>query len=117
MNSLDSKSSGIPALGLDPLGSFLWSPDTIPDIHTAQIDNRHLLNAIHHLCLTPDTQAKALRPVDYKNLGSEELGSVYESLLELHPQVNVDARTFELISAPGSERKITGSYYTPTPFS
>ena len=114
MNSLDSRSGGIPALGLDPLGSFLWSPDTIPDIHNAQIDNRHLLNAIHHLCLTPDTQAKALRPVDYKNLGSEELGSVYESLLELHPQVNVDARTFELISAAGSERKITGSYYTPT---
>ena len=114
MNSLDSKSGGIPALGLVPLGSFLWSPDTIPDIHTAQMDNRHLLNAIHHLCLTPDTQAKALRPVDYKNLGSEELGSVYESLLELHPKVNVDARTFELISAPGSERKITGSYYTPT---
>ena len=115
MNSLDSGSGGIPALGLVPLGSFLWSPDTIPDIHTAQIDNRHLLNAIHHLCLTPDIQAKALRPVDYKNLGSEELGSVYESLLELHPQVNVDARTFELISAAGSERKITGSYYTPTP--
>ena len=53
--------------------------------------------------------------MDYKNLGSEELGSVYESLLELHPQLNTDAGTFELASAAGSERKTTGSYYTAGP--
>jgi type I restriction-modification system DNA methylase subunit len=52
--------------------------------------------------------------VDYKNLGAEELGSVYESLLELHPDLNAEAATFELKVAPGSERKKTGSYYTPT---
>ena len=114
MTSLDSKSKGIPALGLVPLGSFLWSPDTISDIHGAQIDNRHLLAAVHHLCFTRDTQAKALRSVDYRNLGSEELGSVYESLLELHANINGDARTFKLDTAAGSERKVTGSYYTPT---
>ena len=28
-----------------------------------------------------------LRAVDYRNLGAEELGSVYESLLELHPEL------------------------------
>ena len=114
INSLDSKSEGIPALGLVPLGSSLWSPDTISDIHQAQIDNRHLLAATHHLCFTRDAQAKALRPVDYRNLGSEELGSVYESLLELHANINSDARTFKLDTAAGSERKVTGSYYTPT---
>jgi hypothetical protein len=52
--------------------------------------------------------------VDYKNLGSEELGSIYESLLELHPLVNTDAATFWLTSVSGSERKTTGSYYTPS---
>jgi type I restriction-modification system DNA methylase subunit len=56
---------------------------------------------------------KILRPVDYKNLGSEELGSIYESLLELHPLVNAEAATFELTAVSGSERKTTGSYYTP----
>src|SRR5581483_8521142 len=50
--------------------------------------------------------------VDYKNLGAEELGSVYESLLELHPIINVDAGAFELKTFAGSERKTTGSYYT-----
>ncbi len=41
------------------------------------------------------------RAVDYKNLGSEELGSVYQGLLELHPQVNADAGTFVLETASG----------------
>ena len=53
------------------------------------------------------------RVVDYRNLGAEELGSVYEALLELHPVI--DGRTYSLGTAAGSERKTTGSYYTPTP--
>ncbi|MCX7049223.1 MAG: N-6 DNA methylase [Candidatus Sumerlaeota bacterium] len=52
--------------------------------------------------------------MDYRNLGSEELGSVYESLLELHPEINTAAAAFDLKSAAGSERKTTGSYYTPS---
>ena len=54
------------------------------------------------------------RPVDYRNLGAEELGSVYESLLELHPQIDRATATFALSTAAGNERKTTGSYYTPT---
>ena len=115
MGALDGKTGGIPELGLSPLGSFLWSPDSMAALNTAVIDNRHFLAAVRSLCYTHDPQAKARRPVDYKNLGSEELGSVYESLLELHADINGDARTFRLATAAGSERKITGSYYTPTP--
>ena len=58
-------------------------------------------------------QDNVLRIVDYRNLGSEELGSVYESLLELHPVINAEAKEFELSTAAGNERKTTGSYYTP----
>ena len=115
MAALAAKSDGIRALGLAPLGSFLWDPDSVADLNTAVIDNRHILAAIKSLGYTHDPQAKAPRPVDYKNLGSEELGSVYESLLELHADINEDARTFKLATAAGSERKVTGSYYTPTP--
>jgi hypothetical protein len=39
------------------------------------------------------------------------LGSIYESLLDYHPQVSHDHLGFAL--AAGSERKSTGSYYTP----
>ena len=113
MAALDADHPGIPALGLVPRGSFLWSPDSTPDLADASIDNRHLLEAMRRLSLVRDVEAKVYRPVDYRNLGTRELGSVYESLLELHPKANVDARTFELESAAGAERKLTGSYYTP----
>ena len=113
MSALDADHPGIPALGLKPLGSFLWSPESIADLGGASLENRHLLAAILKLTRVRDVEAKAFRSVDYRNLGTRELGSVYESLLELHPEVNIEARTFKLVGAAGAERKLTGSYYTP----
>ena len=102
---------GCPELGLPVLGSFLWSDDAIPDLSSADIANRDVLSAIRELSLTEEGGLR--RQVDYKNLGPEELGSVYESLLELHPDIDVDAAGFKLDVAAGHERKSTGSYYTP----
>lgn len=104
--------SGCSELALPALGSFLFSAQALPDLETCDIANFDLCEAVRALALTVSNGVR--RPVDYKNLGAEELGSVYESLLELHPQVNLDAATFELKIAGGSERKTTGSYYTPT---
>ncbi len=102
---------GCPALGLPALGSFLFSPEALPDLQVAEICNEALLDAIRQLALTRDRHS--LRLVDFRNLGSEELGSVYESLLELHPEVTTDPASFRLLTASGNERKTTGSYYTP----
>jgi hypothetical protein len=102
------------ALGLPVLGSFLFSDAAVADLIACDISNSDLLAAIRALAYTEDRAVRALRPVDYKNLGPEELGSVYESLLELHPQINVDATAFALATASGNERKTTGSYYTPS---
>ncbi|MDP6999472.1 MAG: type II DNA modification enzyme, partial [Candidatus Poribacteria bacterium] len=88
-------------LGLPALGSFLFSSQAMAD----------LLTAIRHLSTIIDGHTRRL--VDYRNLRSEELGGIYESLLELHPELNIEAGTLELRSAGGSERKTTGSYYTP----
>jgi len=101
-------------LGIPVLGSFLFRDLAVSDLIEAQIDNTHFLDAIRALAFTEDRAVRALRPVDYHNLGSEEFGSVYESLLELIPYINVDARTFALAFTAGSDRKTTGSYYTPT---
>ncbi len=104
--------TGESRLALPPLGSFLWSAGAIGELGLSSIANRDFLAAISALVFT--TQDKVRRPVDYKNLGAEELGSVYESLLELHPEMNLDAPSFSLTTAAGNERKTTGSYYTPT---
>lgn len=105
---------GIPALALPGLGSFLWSDAACPDLDRAQIANQHLLAAVRHIGYVEDRNERVLRPIDYRNLGTEELGAIYESLLEQHPEVNTDAGTFNLNTAAGNERKTTGSYYTPT---
>jgi hypothetical protein len=107
-----STDAGCAELALPALGGFLFSTSALPDLEGCDIANFDLSEAIRALAVTVSNGVR--RPVDYKNLGAEELGSVYESLLELHPQVNLDAATFELSVASGHERKTTGSYYTPT---
>lgn len=104
--------AGCPELGLPALGSFLFTEAGPAELGSLDIANRDLLAAVRGLAFTQDRNIR--RAIDYRNLGSEELGSVYEALLELHPEVNVPARTFALVSGGGSERKSTGSYYTPT---
>jgi hypothetical protein len=103
---------GKTGLGLPVLGGFLFAGEALRDLESAELDNESLLSAIRHLTFMDEGRTR--RAVDYKNLGSEELGSIYESLLELHPLVNTDAATFELTEVSGSERKTTGSYYTPS---
>lgn len=102
---------GCPELGLPALGSFLWSPEALPHLTGCEIANRDYLDAIRSLAFR--REGKVRRAVDYKNLGPEEFGGVYESLLELEPVLNPDAGTFEICIVGGNDRKTTGSYYTP----
>lgn len=104
--------SGCKELGLPALGSFLWERESIAHLASCELANRDLLGALRDLAFT--RRNKALWPTDFRNLGSEELGSVYESLLELHTELNIDGGSFRLATAAGHERKTTGSYYTPT---
>ncbi|WP_231114060.1 Eco57I restriction-modification methylase domain-containing protein [Stenotrophomonas maltophilia] len=109
---------GEPRLALPALGG-LFAPAQCPDLDAASLDNAHLLAALQHLRWAKPTGAQSLVPVDYRNMGPEELGSVYESLLELVPAIDLPARTFGFVgrteegSTAGNARKLTGSYYTP----
>ena len=102
---------GCPALALPALGGFLFDEKAAPDLATAEIANRDLLDAVRALAFV-DAGA-GLTPVDFEHLGAEELGSVYESLLELAPVLDPDSGAFALEAVGGNERKTTGSYYTP----
>ena len=104
---------GEPHLGLPALGG-LFGRDVIPDLETAQLSNRALMEAIWRLAWL--REAGGLMPVNWRDMETEELGSVYESLLELTPRLGDDGRA--LVFAQGGEtrgnaRKTTGSYYTP----
>ena len=61
-------------------------------------------------------EASGLVLVNWRDMETEELGSVYESLLELTPRLTDDGRGFafaESGESKGHARKTTGSYYTP----
>lgn len=103
---------GQPALALPPLGSYLWDLAAIGPLADAKLVNEDLFAAVRSLATVEHDHIR--RAVDFRNLGAEELGSVYESLLELHPTINRDTRDFKLDAVTGSERKTTGSYYTPS---
>ena len=109
---------GEPRLALPALGG-LFAASQCPDLDAASLDNAHLLEALKDLRWARPPGSDSLVPVDYRNMGPEELGSVYESLLELVPTVDVHARSFDFVgrtdaaSTAGNARKLTGSYYTP----
>ncbi|OGP20086.1 MAG: hypothetical protein A2X91_09880 [Deltaproteobacteria bacterium GWB2_65_81] len=105
--------AGSDDLGLSPLGSGLFDPEISDPLPNSRLSNHAFLDAIRALTILSD-EGHGRRPISYRNLGSEELGSVYEFLLELHPDLNLEAMTFALKLAAGNERKTTGSYYTPT---
>ncbi|CAM3658007.1 N-6 DNA methylase [Mycobacterium frederiksbergense] len=105
---------GLPALGLSGLGASLYSRDALSILDGAKLPNRALLAAVRALAQINDPVTGLPRPVDYRNLDSEELGGMYEGLLAYTPRYHADERTFTLDVATGNDRKKSGSYYTPS---
>jgi hypothetical protein len=100
-------------LGLPALGG-IFDHDVIPDLESVRLSNRSLMDAIYRLAWLKD--ATSLIPVNWRDMETEELGSVYESLLELTPRLVDEGRGFafaEGAETRGNERKTSGSYYTP----
>ncbi|MFV9504664.1 MAG: Eco57I restriction-modification methylase domain-containing protein [Oscillochloridaceae bacterium umkhey_bin13] len=118
-------------LGLAPLDGDLFGDAACAALTTGtRLSNADLLAAIRALSLYREKESKALRRVNYGALDVEELGSVYESLLDYRPVIHhkgtKDTKVgqlgsdlgalrafvvkFDLVS--GTERKTTGSYYT-----
>jgi len=98
------------ALRVAPLNGELFEELRLD---SCRIANRCLLQAFWHLAFFEDEQSRSLRRVNYQALDVEELGSVYESLLELRPVFRLEENPPRFKFAYGQERKSTGSYYTP----
>jgi len=119
-----------PALGVPALNGELFDVGRTRHLEAAYLNNRDLLSAIRQLSYFTPEKEQVRRRVNYAALDVEELGSVYESLLDEYPVITGlpqqgkpqagDAHpvtvspshrlTFAFIQ--GTERKTTGSYYT-----
>ena len=109
-------------MALPGLGG-LFAATQCPDLDSSRLSNRALLEAVFRLTWLTDDNAMVR--VNWRDMGTEELGSVYESLLELVPELHDGARRFGFVGDPapgfegqatatqGNARKLTGSYYTP----
>jgi hypothetical protein len=108
------REDGRPEMGLPGLGGLFDDIEADAPLRDCDLSNASLLEAVRHLSRVRDEKTARWRPVDYRNMGSEELGSIYESLLELVPKHSATERSFELVNRLGNDRKKTGSYYTPS---
>lgn len=104
---------GEPRIGLPALAG-IFAANHCPALDGAKLENRALLLAVFKLAWL--REEGGLSRVNWRDMGPEELGSVYESLLELVPQITQDGRHFAFATGgetKGNARKTTGSYYTP----
>lgn len=99
----------------------LFDDNNLEYIKNSSCPNDKLLSAINDL--THVEQDGYRQRISYADLGVEEIGAVYESLLEFTPQIAETALELESRDEPirpgafylddrGIERKETGSYYT-----
>jgi len=105
--------AGESRLGLPALAG-IFAASQCPALDAAKLENRALLLAVFKLAWLREDGS--LSRVNWRDMGPEELGSVYESLLELVPQIAKDGRQFVFATGgetKGNARKTTGSYYTP----
>ena len=128
---------GAPELGVTKYNGMLFAADQTPLLDNSPssqrggpgrgLRNSDLLRAVRALTLIE--REGVLQRISYADLGVEELGSIYESLLDFTPRVTrereviadtstslstgreIPPYTF-VLDPRGSERKTTGSHYT-----
>lgn len=117
-----SNETSAAALGVYPYNGFLFDLSRTPLTTNARLANTYLARAIESL--TTVRAGKLTMHVDYRNLGVEELGAVYESLLDytltVAPTATLDDDNRKV--APGqvylapisTDRADLASFYTPT---
>ena len=107
-------------LGVYPYNGMLFDQSRTPLTSGCRMANLYLTQAID--ALTTVQAGKVRMHVDYRNLGVEELGAVYESLLDYTLTLATDVQSVdgkavrpgEAYLAPLSmERSDLASYYTP----
>ncbi|MFT4037799.1 MAG: N-6 DNA methylase [Thermomicrobiales bacterium] len=103
-------------LGLAPLGSLFNTTET-PDIDgrgevaPVRLSNGALLAALRGLGWV-EAPGAPLRRINFRDMDVEELGSVYEGLLEQQPLLRTAGGHPSFTLGASGERKSSGSYYT-----
>ena len=120
----------------------LFHPNSTPTLSRCRVSDDVMAEVLRDLMLTSGRKGRTRDIISYRELGIDQLGSIYESLLELEPKIaeedlavvkikgelqyvpksrlkgdekieeEIPAGTFYL-AAWGGRRKSSGTYYTP----
>ena len=108
-----------PKIGIFGYNGSLFDDEKIARLRHLNCENTSILEAIRYL--TYFESEKTLQRISYVDLGVEEIGSIYESLLDYTPRILdedllLDGTTYMagtfFLDPRGATRKSTGSYYT-----
>ncbi len=96
------------SIGLPPYNGGLFDRERTPLLNRIRLGDEVMAGVIDALSFEQATEGR--RYINYRDLGVQQLGTIYERLLE-HEIVRVDG---EIVVRPNVfARKGTGSYYTP----
>ena len=102
---------GDASIGLPPYNGGLFAAGAAPMLEQVRLSDAALAPIIHNLSHTEGEGGR--RYVNYRDMTVQQLGSIYERLLEREPVRTAEG---EIVVRPNSyARKDSGSFYTPQP--
>jgi len=99
-------------LRVTPFNGRLFAPARTPLAERRDLDDESARQAVRALSSRPTSDRAGRERIAYRDLGVEQLGAVYETLLDYEPTGHGDAVRLERGSGI---RKATGTFYTPQP--
>ena len=100
---------GDESIGLPPYNGGLFAPEAAPLLETVRLADKEVAPIIYDLSHAEDSQG-VRRFVNYRDMSVQQLGSIYERLLEREP-VRDDNGKISIRPNPYA-RKDSGSFYT-----
>ena len=100
---------GDPSIGLPPYNGGLFAPEAAALLEEARLPDKPIAHIIYDLSHTSDSQEER-RFVNYRDMSVQQLGSIYERLLEREP-VHEGGKI--VIRPNPYARKDSGSFFTP----
>jgi hypothetical protein len=101
-------------LHVTPFNGRLFAPSRTPLAERRNLDDAAARDALVALATRAAPDRAGREPIAYRDLGVEQLGAVYETLLDYAPRLEGRGRNVSLQPGSGT-RKQTGTFYTPLP--
>ena len=105
----DQIDRGDQSIGLPPYNGGLFAHDAAPLLNDVRLPDEVIADVVHDLSHTEDDGQR--RYVNYRDMSVQQLGSIYERLLEQEPVLDADGRV--QVRPNPYARKDSGSFYTP----